>query len=275
MRHKKLGTQLVFLLILIISVLWIAPLIITVTNSFAPVSSTEEAYIKLSLFPKEATLKQYKQILIETPVYLNMFWNSVWITLSVVCGSIIVSTLGAYGFTMLSFKGKELLFFVYIVVMLLPLQVTLMPNYMVASFLGIKDNYLAIILPAIFNPFGVFVLRQQMKILPQECVEAAKMDGAGHFRIFLHITLPMVRSGIAALIMLLTIEYWNLIDQAIIFIKEMERYPLSVFLARVNESASGLSYATATFYILPVLALLLYGHEYLKDGIGLMGEKGR
>lgn len=275
MKRKKIGTQLVFLLILLISLLWVAPLAVTVTNSFAPVSNVEGEFIKFSLFPKEPTLKQYKQILIETPVYLNMFWNSVWITLSVVCGSILVSTLGAYGFTMLSFKGKELLFFIYLVVMLLPLQVTLMPNYMVAGFLGIKDSYLAIILPAIFNPFGVFVLRQQMKLLPRECVEAAKMDGAGHLQIFLHITLPMVRSGIAALVMLLTIEYWNLIDQAIIFIKKVERYPLSVFLARVNESASGLSYATAAFYILPVLALLLYGHEYLKDGIGLMGEKGR
>ena len=165
------------------------------------------------------------------------------------------------------------MYLIYIVVMLLPLQVILMPNYLVAGFLGIEDSYLAIILPAIFSPFGVFLLRQQMKLLPQECVEAARIDGAGHAKIFWYITIPMVRSGIAALVMLQVIEYWNMVDQAIIFIKKLERYPLSVFLARINQDASGVSFAAATFYIIPVLALLCYGHEYLKEGIGLMNVK--
>lgn len=266
---KKTGNIILFLGVVSISVLWLIPLIITVTNSFIQFSEVGSAG------QGRFSLEQYEQILIKTPIYLNMFWNSVLITVSVVAGSILVSVLGAYGFTMLRFKGKEFLFLIYIVVMLLPLQVTLMPNYMVAGFLGIKDSYLAIILPAIFNPFGVFLLRQQMKTLPYECVEAAKIDGAGHKQILGYVMLPMIKNGIAALVMLLVIEYWNLIDQAIIFIKKAEQYPLSVFLARVNEEASGLSYAAATFYILPVLALLLYGHEHLKSGIGLMGVKER
>jgi len=271
------------------SLLWIGPLVLTVINSFAPITKgesdtisineirdkDEEGFTEISFLPEAYSLEQYEEILMKTPVYLNMFWNSVIITVSVVAGSVIVSTLGAYGFTMLRFRGKELLFLVYIVVMLLPLQVTLMPNYLIAGFLGIEDSYLAIILPAVFNPFGVFLLRQQMKMLPEECVEAAKIDGAGHPQIFFYITLPMVKSGIAALVMLLVIEYWNLIDQAIIFIKRIEQYPMSVFLARINKEASGISYAAATFYIIPVLALLCYGHEYLKEGIGLMNVKGR
>jgi len=271
------------------SLLWIGPLVLTVINSFAPITKgesdtisineirdkDEEGFTEISFLPEAYSLEQYEEILMKTPVYLNMFWNSVIITVSVVAGSVIVSTLGAYGFTMLRFRGKELLFLVYIVVMLLPLQVTLMPNYLIAGFLGIEDSYLAIILPAVFNPFGVFLLRQQMKVLPEECMEAAKIDGAGHPQIFFYITLPMVKSGIAALVMLLVIEYWNLIDQAIIFIKRIEQYPMSVFLARINKEASGISYAAATFYIIPVLALLCYGHEYLKEGIGLMNVKGR
>jgi len=271
------------------SLLWIGPLVLTVINSFAPITKgesdtisineirdkDEEGFTEISFLLEAYSLEQYEEILIKTPVYLNMFWNSVIITVSVVAGSVIVSTLGAYGFTMLRFRGKELLFLVYIVVMLLPLQVTLMPNYLIAGFLGIENSYLAIILPAVFNPFGVFLLRQQMKVLPEECMEAAKIDGAGHPQIFFYITLPMVKSGIAALVMLLVIEYWNLIDQAIIFIKRIEQYPMSVFLARINKEASGISYAAATFYIIPVLALLCYGHEYLKEGIGLMNVKGR
>ena len=286
MKRKRL---LLFLIVMCFSLLWIGPLVLTVINSFAPITKgesdtisineirdkDEEGFTEISFLPEAYSLEQYEEILMKTPVYLNMFWNSVIITVSVVAGSVIVSTLGAYGFTMLRFRGKELLFLVYIVVMLLPLQVTLMPNYLVAGFLGIEDSYLAIILPAVFNPFGVFLLRQQMKVLPEECVEAAKIDGAGHPQIFFYITLPMVKSGIAALVMLLVIEYWNLIDQAIIFIKRIEQYPMSVFLARINKEASGISYAAATFYIIPVLALLCYGHEYLKEGIGLMNVKGR
>lgn len=286
MKRKRL---LLFLIVMCFSLLWIGPLVLTVINSFAPITKgesdtisineirdkDEEGFTEISFLPEAYSLEQYEEILMKTPVYLNMFWNSVIITVSVVAGSVIVSTLGAYGFTMLRFRGKELLFLVYIVVMLLPLQVTLMPNYLIAGFLGIEDSYLAIILPAIFNPFGVFLLRQQMKVLPEECMEAAKIDGAGHPQIFFYITLPMVKSGIAALVMLLVIEYWNLIDQAIIFIKRIEQYPMSVFLARINKEASGISYAAATFYIIPVLALLCYGHEYLKEGIGLMNVKGR
>lgn len=286
MKRKRL---LLFLIVMCFSLLWIGPLVLTVINSFAPITKgesdtisineirdkDEEGFTEISFLPEAYSLEQYEEILMKTPVYLNMFWNSVIITVSVVAGSVIVSTLGAYGFTMLRFRGKELLFLVYIVVMLLPLQVTLMPNYLIAGFLGIEDSYLAIILPAVFNPFGVFLLRQQMKVLPEECVEAAKIDGAGHPQIFFYITLPMVKSGIAALVMLLVIEYWNLIDQAIIFIKRIEQYPMSVFLARINKEASGISYAAATFYIIPVLALLCYGHEYLKEGIGLMNVKGR
>lgn len=286
MKRKRL---LLFLIVMCFSLLWIGPLVLTVINSFAPITKgesdtisineirdkDEEGFTEISFLPEAYSLEQYEEILMKTPVYLNMFWNSVIITVSVVAGSVIVSTLGAYGFTMLRFRGKELLFLVYIVVMLLPLQVTLMPNYLIAGFLGIEDSYLAIILPAVFNPFGVFLLRQQMKVLPEECMEAAKIDGAGHPQIFFYITLPMVKSGIAALVMLLVIEYWNLIDQAIIFIKRIEQYPMSVFLARINKEASGISYAAATFYIIPVLALLCYGHEYLKEGIGLMNVKGR
>lgn len=251
-------------MLLCLSLFWLEPLFVTVIRSFAPVEGQ-----------KGYSLGQYVEILIKTPVYLHMFWNSVLITVSVVAGSLIVSLLGAYGFTVLRFRGKEVLFYLYIVVMLLPLQVTMMPNFLVARFLGIEESYLAIILPAIFNPFGVFLLRQQIKMLPEECIEAAKIDGAGHVQIFFHIILPLVKSGMISLVMLLVIEYWNLVDQAIIFITKIEKYPMSVFLARMSAEAADVSNAAAVFYLIPVLVLLCYGHEYLKDGIGLMNVNER
>lgn len=239
------------------------------------VSGMEEgSYVDMNFIPEKVTLSQYAELLFDSPVYLNMFWNSVKITVPIVVGQIIVSTLAAYAFTVLKFKGKELLFFLYIIVMLLPLQVTLMPNYIVADWLGITDSYLAIILSGIFNPFGVFLLRQFMKSLPDAYLEAAKIDGAGHGTIFISIILPMIKPGIAATAMLTLLDYWNLVDQAIIFIQDSEKQPLSTFLAQINNGDIGLAFAGSCFYAVPMLLVLLYGQEHLKQGIVITGIKG-
>lgn len=283
-RVQRWKSRFWWLLFLAITVIYMAPLIITFTNSFMSstevernynVSGMEEgSYVDMNLIPEKVTLSQYAELLFDSPVYLNMFWNSVKITVPIVVGQIIVSTLAAYAFTVLKFKGKELLFFLYIIVMLLPLQVTLMPNYIVADWLGITDSYLAIILSGIFNPFGVFLLRQFMKSLPDAYLEAAKIDGAGHGTIFISIILPMIKPGIAATAMLTLLDYWNLVDQAIIFIQDSEKQPLSTFLAQINNGDIGLAFAGSCFYAVPMLLVLLYGQEHLKQGIVITGIKG-
>lgn len=283
-RAQRWKSRFWWLLFLAITVIYMAPLIITFTNSFMSstevernynVSGMEEgSYVDMNLIPQKVTLSQYAELLFDSPVYLNMFWNSVKITVPIVVGQIIVSTLAAYAFTVLKFKGKELLFFLYIIVMLLPLQVTLMPNYIVADWLGITDSYLAIILSGIFNPFGVFLLRQFMKSLPDAYLEAAKIDGAGHGTIFISIILPMIKPGIAATAMLTLLDYWNLVDQAIIFIQDSEKQPLSTFLAQINNGDIGLAFAGSCFYAVPMLLVLLYGQEHLKQGIAITGIKG-
>ena len=283
-RAQRWNSRFWWLLFLAITVIYMAPLIITFTNSFMSstevernynVSGMEEgSYVDMNLIPEKVTLSQYAELLFDSPVYLNMFWNSVKITVPIVVGQMIVSTLAAYAFTVLKFKGKELLFFLYIIVMLLPLQVTLMPNYIVADWLGITDSYLAIILPGIFHPFGVFLLRQFMKSLPDAYLEAAKIDGAGHGTIFISIILPMIKPGIAATAMLTLLDYWNLVDQAIIFIQDSEKQPLSTFLAQINNGDIGLAFAGSCFYAVPMLLGLFYGQEHLKQGIAITGMKG-
>lgn len=263
--------------------LYMAPLAVTFTNSFMSSREVErnyrtdhldaDEYIEMNLVPEKVTLSQYLSLLFDSPVYLYMFWNSVKIAAPVVVGQILVSAPAAYAFTVLKFRGKELLFFLYIIVMLLPLQVTLMPNYLVADWLGITDSYLAIILPGIFHPLGVFLLRQFMKGMPGAYLEAAKMDGAGHGKLFLWVALPLMKPGIAATVMLTLLDYWNLVDQAVVFIQNPEAQPLSVFLARINSSALGLAFSASCFYTLPVLLVLYYGQDWLKKGIAIAGIK--
>lgn len=286
-KKRKLKKRILMGAIGLLALLYIFPLIVTFANSFMSPGEVSrnysslgdilhpgEKFVDMHLIPEMVTLSQYKGLLVESPVYLNMFWNSMKIVVPVVLGQLAVSSMAAYAFTVLRFKGREAVFFLYILVMLLPLQVTLMPNYLMADWLGIQDSYLAIILPGIFNPFGTFLLRQSMKMIPEAYMESARMDGAGHFRIFFSIVLPMVKSGLAATMMLTLMDYWNLIDQAVIFIKDGEKQPLSLFLANINAQQIGVSFAGASFFAFPILLVLLWGQDYLRDGIQLSGVKG-
>lgn len=285
-RMKKIIDIVIVIFFVVFILIYISPLVVTIINSFMTnreinenyalvktIFESDIGYVNLSLIPDPVSLEEYKTIFFDTPIYLNSFWNSMKITLPIIIGQVIISAFGAYGFTILDFKLKKLLLFLYIIVMLLPLQVTLLPNYIVADFLNIKDSYLAIILPAIFNPLGVFLLYQHMKLIPRSYLEAAQMDGAGHLDIFFKVVLPSVTGGIASLATLTFIEYWNLIDQGIIFITDRSKQPLSLFLAGMNESQLGISFAASSFYVIPVLIVLFYCHDYLKNGIEISGLK--
>lgn len=122
----------------------------------------------------------------------------------------------------------------------MPFQVTLVPNYIMAEKLGLLNSPNAIILPGIFAAFGVFMLRQFMLPIPYSYIEAAKLDGAGHLRIFSTIIVPMIKPGMAALVILLFVDYWNMVEQPLIFLDDPYKQPLSVYLSRINEGEQGL-----------------------------------
>ncbi|SKC85209.1 carbohydrate ABC transporter permease [Maledivibacter halophilus] len=275
-------------ILIIIGIIYIFPILLTFTNSLMSIGEIEEnystedgifsdddyKYIDMNIIPETVTFNQYRHIFLNTPTYINMFWNSVKLTFPILIGQLIVSSVVAYMFTVLRFKFKEILYFLYILVMLLPLQVTMVPNYIVADMLNIKDSYLAIIIPLIFNPFGVVLLRQYMKVFPYSYVEAAQMDGAGHLYIFTKLVLPMIKSGIVSLGILTFIDCWNIVDQAIVFIRESHRQPLSVFLSSINQGEIGVAFASSSFYAIPILLVFFYGQKYLEDGIQTAGLKG-
>jgi multiple sugar transport system permease protein len=247
------------------------------TNTITPENGFNQNgimnFVDMTVIPTFVSIRQYIRLLFESPLYLSLFWNSVTITLPIVAGQLLVSVPGAYAFEMSKHKYKEAVFFVYIVVMLMPLQVTLVPNYIVADFFNIEASYLAIILPGIFNPFGVFLVRQFLKGMPKEYIEAAKMDGAGHLTIIVLIIAPMIKSAIAAVVILTFVEYWNLIDQAVVFIREANGEPLSVFLSRLSGSNPDIIFAASTFYMLPAVLIFLFGQESMVEGIQVSGIK--
>ena len=205
--------------------------------------------------------EEYLILLFKRPLYLRMMWNSLIITIPVLIGQLLLAPLAAYGFWQCRWKYKEILFYLY------------MPNYLVANWLGIQNSSLAIILPAMFQPLGVFLIRQQIQDFPQETLEAARLDGASEYRIYRSIIKPNLSSAIAAALILIFIDNWNIVDQAVIFLREPYQQPLSVYLCQILEEQPDIFYAASVFYAVPVLLIFLMGQDYLIQGISMSGVK--
>jgi multiple sugar transport system permease protein len=266
------------------------PLIVTIAGSFMTeqailinytsrvtvfdlAAGITEKFISMQVIPNPLSLEQYAGVLINQPSFLVLLFNSLKITLPVTIGALAVGILTAYGFTLWQWKHKERIFLVYIVVMLMPLQAVLVPNYIVAALFGIQKSYLAIILPGIFSPFGVFLARQSMKAIPEAYLEAAKIDGAGNWYILFRVLIPQLKSTIAALCMLTFIEYWNVVEQAVIFIDDYRLEPLSIYLSRLSDGRTALIFAASCVYMFLPVWFLFSGQRDLEKGIELSGVK--
>ncbi|MGO4694505.1 carbohydrate ABC transporter permease [Paenibacillus sp. 2TAB26] len=267
------------------------PIVVTFSNSFMTeteidynynligkmvniAAGEKDGYINLKLIPDWVSFGQYAEVLVHKPMFLHMFWNSVFLVVPIIVLQVIIASLAAYAFAKLRFWGRDKLFVVYLMTMLMPFQVTLVPNYIIADKLGLMNTASAIILPGIFSAFGVFMLRQFMMHIPYTYVEAAKIDGAGHATIFYQIIVPLVKPGIAALIVLLFVDNWNMVEQPLIFLEDTFKQPLSLYLSRISEGARGVAFAASVLYMTPMVLLFLYAESYFVEGVQLSGIKG-
>ena len=272
--------------------LWfLMPTVLTISNSFmtqseisanygkvfANVSGSDgKAYISdqvnLKFIPDKVTFNQYVSVLIRSPEYLLKFWNSVILVVPIVLLQLVVASVTAYGFTRWRGKVRSFLFFFYVILMLMPTQVTLVPNYLVSDWVGILNTRWAIILPGTFAPFSVFLLTKSMRRIPVSLIEAAKLDGSSEWQIFKDICLPQCRSALYSIAILVFIDYWNMVEQPIILLPNADLQPLSVYLSTINSSEVGLAFAIATIYMVPSLLLFLHGEDYLVEGIAHQGS---
>ena len=268
---------------------FIMPTLLTVTNSFMAASEINANYgaifatdkngakifisktVNLKFIPDMVSFAQYYTVLFKSPEYLFKFWNSMIYTVPIVGVQLALASLAAYGFSRHQSRIKEVIFFCYIVLMLMPYQVTLVPNYLVSDFLGILDTKWAIWFPGFFSPFAIYLLTKFMKRVPKELTEAAEIDGAGEWDIFSKIQLPLCKGGIASITILVFFDYWNMVEQPLILLKDPEKHPLSVFLSKINTGEISLAFAVAVIYLIPPLLLFLYGEDYLVEGISYQG----
>ena len=219
------------------------------------------------------TLAYYYQVFLAQEQYLLRFWKSLGLCLCITAGQVVVSTLAGYGFAKCRFPGKNVLFFLLRVLMIMPLQVTLVPNYIMLDRLGLLDTYYALVLPMIFVPLGTFIMTQSFQAVPNEIIEAARLDGCGTLKLICRIAVPMNRAGLICTLLLSFLDGWNMVEQPMVYLEDFGRYPISVALASVPPENPTVQLVCCILVALPPLFLFAYFNRELVEGIALGGEK--
>lgn len=279
-KRKKISTILKYLPLIILAVIVLFPVILMIANSFMDKGEVLSAYgimssdtpvnsgfMKFKFIPELVTLKQYYTVLFRKPNFLVMFWNSVILVLPIVIGQVVISTPAAYAFAKIRFPLRDQMFYFIIVLMLMPYQVTIVPNYIILKKIGLLGSRSAVILPGVFSALGVFLLRQFMRSIPDEQCDAAKIDGANYFGIFSKIILPQCKGGVISLAILSFVDSWNMVEQPLIFLENGNMHPLSIFLSTINYSELGVAFACGVIFMVPAILLFLNCEKDLLKGI--------
>lgn len=246
MRKKNRGSWAAAAVCLLAAALICAPLLMIPGGSLmdgaelkqilSPILGEEKGFAVWHLLPFYPTLEHFYRLLIESPAFYRLFWNTVGMTAAILVGQLIVGLPSAWAFAAFRFRGRDILFGLYVVLMLLPFQVMLLPQYIVLQKLHLYNHCTAVILPAIFSTFPVFIMYRGFTQIDGEILEAARLDGAGELQVFLRIGLPLGKMGIQAAMVLSFLEYWNLVEQPMAFLEEQAKWPLSLSAADCCQS---------------------------------------
>lgn len=273
-----LGRKAVWILLIVLALLAVYPVIFLSAGSLmgadeledclGAVVSGAEGYASFPVLPKYPTLQHFAEVLLDSPEFFVMFWNSILITFGVLGGQFVAGTMAAWGFARYEFPCKRGIFLLYIVLMLLPFQVLMLSDYLLLNRLRLLDSLWAVILPGMFSTFPVFIMYRFFAEIPDSLIESARLDGAREWQLFWYLALPMGSSGIIAALVLGFLEYWSLIEQPLTFIKDKSKLPLSVFLPDLTMTGkAGFLFAVSVVTFLPAIIVFMGGRDYLEQGI--------
>ena len=275
-RREAIIATIKTIVLALISLAFLLPLIWMVTSSL---KSTNEVFSgNWQWLPTIWRWDNYGTVWTDPEVsMLNAYGNTAFITvISTVC-QLIVASLAAYAFAKVNFKGKGVVFAMFLATMMMPTEVTIVPRFMVFKTVGLYNNLWAVILPHFFNATSIFMLRQFYMGLPDDLMEAAKIDGAGHVRIFSQILMPLTKSALISLAMLSFISCWNEYMTPLIFLVKKNLYTISQVIRWYmldDLQRYDLNMAAATSAIIPVVILFIFCQKYFVEGIATSGVKG-
>lgn len=280
---KKVILFFIYILLGLIALLTVLPILILLTGSvmssgelkeyLSPLFEEGSALISWKLMPDYPTFEHFGKLLFLTPQFFMLFWNSVKVTGCILAGQLLIGVPAAWAFAIYQGKCSRLLFGLYIVLMLLPFQVNMLSSYLVLDRLQLLNTHSAIILPAIFSTFPVFLAYGGFRSIPPQLLEAARIDGAGELRIFIKIGLPLGKSGLLSAAVLGFLEYWNMIEQPMAFLEDKSLWPLSLYLPEINWSLAGFAFCASLITLIPSVFVFILGQDYLEQGIIFSGLK--
>ena len=266
----------VTIIMAIIGIIFLLPFIWMISASFK-IEEDVLAYPVQWIPQTWNVFENYKAVWTGSMPFLVLYWNSIKVTLLTTVTSVTVSALAAYGFAKINFKGSNFLFLVILATFMIPPQTLLVTQFLLYRWLGLYDTHLGLILLNSFSVFGTFMLRQFYMGISNELIESARMDGAGHFRIFASIALPLVRPAIATYAILRFIWTWNDFQNPLIFLRSKELYTIQLGVQSFSDehgSVYTLMMAASVSAIIPLLIIFIIGQKHVIEGIQLGGVKG-
>lgn len=227
------------------------------------------------LFPRQPTLESYVRVFATVPI-AQMFMNSVIVTVFGVTGQLATSAMAAYAFARMRWRGRDLVFLLYVATLMVPAQVTITPLFILMQRLGWVDSYQGLIAPSLVSAFGTFLLRQAMLGVPREYEEAAFLDGANHWTIFRHVVLPMIGPSLATLAVFATMGSWNSFLWPLFVTRDERLMTLPVGLAMLQgryQTEWSMVMAGAVVSVTPIILVYLAAQRAFVRGVALSGLK--
>ena len=224
-----------------------------------------------TILPTWPTLWPLIGLLLDTPEFWDTFWNTVLLSVPQVLGQMLTAIPAAWALSRLRFRGRTVLTGLYILLMLMPFQVTMTPNFLVLDALGLMDTVWAVILPGIYSAFPVFIMLRFFDGIPRELLDSADLDGADHWETFWYIGLPLGRPGILAAMVLTFLESWSAVEQPMTFLRKERWLPLSL---RIGQMELSQAMGAGLVALIPAVLVFRWGQKYLELGIrsGTMEE---
>lgn len=271
---KRTTSLLLYVLLAALALMVLYPLIFTVFSSF--MTEKEVSNFPPPLFPTRLYLDNFREAIAGFPI-VRFILNSFIVSAAVMISQVVTSSLAAYAFSFLNFKGKNALFAIFLSTMMIPWEVTIIPNYLLIKSWGWMDSYQGLIVPFMAGAFGVFLLRQFFLQLPRELFDAGKIDGCGHLRTYFSIVLPLSRPALATLSVYVFLTHWNHYLWPLLITNRASMRTVQIGVAMLQHAevmSWNLILAGVTLVLLPSFILLAFGVKQLVRGIAAGAVKG-
>ena len=273
-RKRILGGAGYYIVAVLLAVIALVPFVWMISTSLK--SRGALMSIPIEWIPAEPTLDAYGEVFSRFP-FLKTIGNSLFITCSFTLLTIVSASMAAFAFAKIRFRGSRLVLGLYLATMMIPTQVTMIPLFVVMNKLGLIDSYASVILPGIFKPFAVFMLVQQMRAIPEDFLDAARIDGAGIFRVYRSIALPMCAPTIATLAVTTFMESWNDYLWPLLMLTDRNKMTLPIALSTLNgqyNTEYNVLMAGSLISMIPIVIIYLCAQKQFKNGLMAGGIKG-